>query len=175
VSEQFEDMKRLTEMLERGKITQEEFDKLKASLLAEAPNPARAPEPSPSPGASTAPRQVGAQTRWFLIGAGILMAIGSFLPWARAGIFSVAGTEGDGILTLIAGVIIAIVGVANRATLITGIGTVVVAGFSVWVVVNVFNNLSSDVSSIGTGLVLTGIASLFALIAGVDLIRHSRS
>ncbi len=37
MSDQLEDLKRLAEMLESGRITQEEFDKLKASLLAEDP------------------------------------------------------------------------------------------------------------------------------------------
>lgn len=36
MSDQLEDLKRLAEMLESGRITQEEFDKLKASLLAES-------------------------------------------------------------------------------------------------------------------------------------------
>lgn len=55
-------------------------------------------------------------------------------------------------------------GIANRASGVTGIGTVVVAGFSLWIVVGVFSRL--DGSAIGSGLLLTGLASLFALIAG---------
>jgi hypothetical protein len=77
--------------------------------------------------------------------------------------------------TLIAGVIDALVGIANRASVITGLGTAAVAGFSLWVVWTVISNFASeDLASLGTGVYLTGLASLFALIAGLQLFNQAR-
>jgi hypothetical protein len=165
-------------MREKGEITQEEFERIKAELLAETPDEA-APPKSEAQQAVSAPESdtanIDSQTRWWLVGTGVLMAVGSFLPWARAGIFSVAGTEGDGILTLIGGVAVALVGVANRASIVTGIGTIVVAGLSFWVVANIFGNFGVlETDSIGSGLYLTGLASLFAIIAGFRVIGQAR-
>ena len=114
------------------------------------------------------------QTRWWLVGTGALMAIGSLLPWVQAGIFSMAGTDGDGVFVLIGGVIIAIIGLAKKATTGTGIGAIVIAGFGLITIGNIFANLSELVTdpdailsvSPGSGLMVAGLASLFALIAG---------
>lgn len=115
------------------------------------------------------------RTRWYLIGAGVLMAVGSFLPWAQAGILSVAGTDGDGIFTLIGGVIVALVGMANRESVATGLGTAIVGGFSLWIVFNVFGNVGiGDYELIGSGLYLTLLASLVATIAGIQLALEAR-
>ncbi len=46
--------------------------------------------------------------RWLLGGAGAL-ALGSLLPWAEVGPFSKNGTSGDGVLTLILAIVIALV------------------------------------------------------------------
>ena len=187
LSDKFNDLKQLAEMLEKGEVTQEEYDKIKAELMGEdasaqsvteAPATKDPETPPASASATTEPRAdvIEAQTRWWLIGTGVLMAIGSFLPWAQAGIFSAAGTDGDGIFTLIGGVVVALVGIANRASVITALGTVVVAGFSIWIVANVFTNFASgDVGSIGSGLYLTGLASLFALIAGFKIFGQTGS
>ncbi|HLF44103.1 MAG TPA: hypothetical protein VJA46_11355 [Acidimicrobiia bacterium] len=121
-------------------------------------------------------------TRWWLIGLGALMAAGSFLPWVQAGLFSAAGTSGDGVFTLIGGVIVAIVGLSKQASLVTAGGVVLVAGFSLWVVFNVTGNITGmlvddstfGAATYGTGLFVTGIASLLAIIAGVQLGNDSR-
>ena len=102
------------------------------------------------------------------------MAIGSLLPWAQAGIFNMAGTDGDGVFVLIGGVIIVIIGLARKATTGTGISAIVIAGFSLVTIGNVFSNLSvlgTDADALisvspGSGLLVAGFASLFALIAG---------
>lgn len=186
MSDQFNDLKQLAEMLEKGEVTQEEYNKIKADLMAEmTPGQSEIQRPATQQSASPmAPKSatneqpatsIESQTRWWLIGTGALMAIGSFLPWARVGIFSVAGTDGDGIFTLIGGVVVALVGTANRASVITGLGTVVVAGFSMWIVTSVFSNFDiGDIGSTGSGLYLTGLASLFALIAGFKVFGQAR-
>jgi len=100
------------------------------------------------------------------------------LPWVTAGIFSAPGTDGDGILTLIGGVVVALIGVANRASIVAGIGTVIIAVLALLVVVNVFGNFNladtEEAASVGSGLYLTGLASLFALIAGFKVIGQAR-
>jgi hypothetical protein len=114
------------------------------------------------------------QTRWWLVGTGAFMAIGAFLPWVEAGILSLAGTRGDGVFLLIGGVIIAIIGLAKKATALTGIAVIVIAAFCLYVVWNVFSNTSELVTDPdallsagpGTGLFVSGFASLMALIAG---------
>ena len=104
--------------------------------------------------------------------------VGSVLPWVTAGIFSAPGTDGDGILTLIGGVVVALIGVANRASIVAGIGTVIIAVLALLVVVNVFGNFNladtEEAASVGSGLYLTGLASLFALIAGFKVIGQAR-
>jgi hypothetical protein len=114
------------------------------------------------------------QTRWWLVGTGAFMAIGAFLPWVQAGIISLAGTSGDGVFVLVGGVIVAIVGLSKKATALTGIGVIVIAAFCLYIVYNVFSGMSDLTTddgglftpSIGSGLLLSGFASLMALIAG---------
>src|SRR5688572_940164 len=64
---------------------------------------ARAKAMRPSAGATTPVRSTG--EKLMLSGAAGLV-IGAFLPWASAGPFDVAGTDGDGVLTLLLGLII---------------------------------------------------------------------
>lgn len=104
-----------------------------------------------------------------------LNGIGQPSPVGAGRDFSAAGTQGDGIFALIGGVIVALVGIANKASVITGIGTVIVAGLSLLIVFNVFGNFGSvDIGSVGSGLFLTGLASVFALIAGLKVIGETR-
>lgn len=49
MSERFEDLKRLSEMLERGEITQGEYETVKAELMAEMGAPEATPTESPAP------------------------------------------------------------------------------------------------------------------------------
>jgi hypothetical protein len=41
---------------------------------------------------------------WLAFGGAVLLVVGSFMTWAVAGPFKVAGTDGDGWFTLLAGV-----------------------------------------------------------------------
>lgn len=167
MTSQFDDLQRLTEMRDKGDISQDEFQRLKAQLLDETTSQKPASEAT-----DTQTNQMEGQTRWWLVGTGTLMAVGSLLPWASAGIFSAAGTEGDGILTLIGGVVVALIGIANRVSMATGIAAVIVSGASLWIVVSVFGRLETDLY--GSGLYLTALASLMALVAGFQLISQAR-
>lgn len=117
------------------------------------------------------------ETRWWLIGTGVLMGVGAFLPWVQAGIFSLAGTSGDGVFVLIAGVIVALVGLSRKATVITGLGVIGVSLFSLWIVGRIMSDLSSidtlgTGSSMGSGLIVSGLGALFALIAGFKTLNQ---
>jgi len=181
----FEDLKELQAMLDRGEITQAEYAMIKADLLAEetsakdlvTPTSTDVGQvPQPTPPAIGESSGMTDQTRYFLIGTGVLMAIGSFMPWGQAGIFTVSGTQGDGVLTLIAGVIIAIIGIARRATAAAGIAVIVLAGGSGLIVLNIVAGFADTPGLIGTGLYVVGLAALFALIAGFKTIgERSRS
>lgn len=105
------------------------------------------------------------------------MAIGSFLPWARAGFISLAGTDGDGILTLFAGVIIVLLAVVGREkpSMVIRLGTVGLFAVSGFVAFNVFANLADELGSsdlftpsVGGGLILTllaaGLGFVFSLV-----------
>jgi peptidoglycan/LPS O-acetylase OafA/YrhL len=150
-------------MRDKGDISTEEYEQLKANLLGGGRKPAALPQRK---------NQIDDSTRWWLVGSGVLIAVGSFLPWAESGIFSVAGTRGDGIITLIGGVIVALVGIANRESIGAGVGVVVIAGLSLWIAFSVIDRLEGD--SVGAGLILTAIASLVAVIVGIQLILEAR-
>jgi hypothetical protein len=51
-----------------------------------------------------------------IVGGAAGAFIGAFLPWATVGAFSVAGTDGDGVLTLILGIAVGALGVSGIRT-----------------------------------------------------------
>ena len=183
---EFDDLKQLAEMLEKGEVTKAEYESIKADLLADmdSSEPARTESIQTSTNQETeAVTENGAmddQIRWWLVGSGALMAIGSFMPWVQAGIISASGTDGDGMFTLIFGVVIALIGVAKKATLITGWATVALAFFSLLIIAIVIGNFETvevfdtTIGSLGTGLFVVGLASLVALIAGFKVIGAAR-
>jgi hypothetical protein len=109
------------------------------------------------------------EIKWGVVGGGILMAIGSFLPWAQAGIFSVAGTSGDGVITLVAGIVVALIGVARRRGVAPGLLVLLVGILGLYITYGVYNNLSAD--EVGTGIFVAGLGSLVAALASIDLFR----
>ena len=183
---EFEDLKHLAEMLEKGEVTKAEYESIKADLLADMgsnePTQTESVQPSANRQTEAVPEKsaMDDQIRWWLVGTGALMAVGSFMPWVQAGIISAAGTDGDGMFTLISGVVIALIGVAKKATLITGWATVGLAVFSLFIIANVVVNFETveifdtTIGSLGTGLFVVGLASLFALIAGFKVIGAAR-
>ena len=92
-------------------------------------------------------------------GSGIVTFFAAFLTWVKAGIFTVAGTSGDGVFTLTSGVMVVAVVLLREwetidmaATGILGVLTILIAG-------NVYSNLGSQAeqaivrASAGIGLV----------------------
>jgi len=113
--------------------------------------------------------------RWLLGGAGAL-ALGSFLPWAEVGPFSVSGTDGDGVLTLGLGVLIAVVAWPSMQKAIgrgRSITASIAAGLALVVCVyDVVNVSSSDndfiEAEVGIGLWVC-TAGAIAVIVGLVL------
>jgi hypothetical protein len=106
-----------------------------------------------------------------MIVAGGGMAFASaFLPWATVGPFTINGTDGDGQITLVLGVILAVLG----AIRLIGKGGKAIS----WVAAGVagaigligayhFNNLDSEVSSVGIGVYGTIAAGVVGFIGGM--------
>lgn len=107
------------------------------------------------------------------------MAIEGFSMGVLVG-FSQPGIEGEEatILTmviagviLLCGVVIALIGVLNRASIAVGIGAVFAAALSLLGVLVAL----AETDEVGGLLLLTGLASLVAGLAGVTVVRQLRT
>ncbi|ODU02867.1 MAG: hypothetical protein ABS81_16160 [Pseudonocardia sp. SCN 72-86] len=132
---------------------------------------------------------------------GLLAVVGSFLPWVtiQAGAFgslSVAGTEGDGIITLIVGVLILAVGIlrlvkpsipaiVQRLPILFGL---IVVGLGVYVIINLNSTMAeatgagggiaADLAealdiSLGFGLIMTIVGGVVAIVGGIVVSKQS--
>lgn len=84
--------------------------------------------------------------------------IGSFLPWITLGFISVAGTDGDGMITLVAGLVAAIFLLVGAPTGHKAFSGIAVALLAVSALVGVYHLATIEFGSPGAGL--------FAVIAG---------
>ena len=119
---------------------------------------------------------------WAGISAGV-MVIGAIGPWATAlGVFSVAGTDGDGVIVLIAGLIVAglvLLRTLRRARIwalvVAVLAAVVGAATSIYDMVNIQDAISNShgLVSIGWGLWFDCIGSVSAIAALVVMWRSS--
>ena len=79
---EFEDLKHLAEMLEKGEVTKAEYESIKADLLADmgSNEPTQTESIQPSANrqteAVTEKSAMDDQIRWWLVGTGALMAVG---------------------------------------------------------------------------------------------------
>ena len=169
-----EDLERLANLLDSGAIAPGEFERLKADVLGsrvdqtgDNPQVTRA-----NPGASSGADEDKSSTRWWVIGGGIFMAVGSLLPWAQSGIFSVAGTSGDGVITLILGGVAAFVGIARRESFAAAWLVIICGAFGAWIAWGTVGRL--DVGVAGTGVYLTGLSAVVVALSGLDLLRDRR-
>lgn len=123
-----------------------------------------------------------ATTQILTIVGGIAIAIGSLLPWVTAqhifGSTSFAGTDGDGLLTLVVGAIVALLAwlrldsSGGQAGVL--IGCVLTGIIGLGVVANTIGGSGSDVvlSSVGPGLYVVLIGAALATAA---TLAHMRS
>jgi hypothetical protein len=159
--------------------------------LAPGPGPQPLPQPFPQP---TTPVQAGAWNRprpvWsvpirvLILGGAVLLLAGSFLPWARAeaGPFTATknGIDGDGVLTLVLALAVALLLFLARspkvmAWLIVGLAglATVVAVIDVVDVSNRAKDLEASVSSlnvsasVGYGLWMALVGGIVAVVGGM--------
>lgn len=139
----------------------------------------------PPQGAAPAATAEDPHRKWAIvvIVSGGVMVLGSLLPWAKAstgfGSIDKAGTEGDGVLTLIAGLVFAAFGWAmltNRETplrVITTIGAVLAVLLLVYEFVDI-DRIADDVDSefvrVSTGMGLY-VTLLGAVGVGVGAVQ----
>jgi hypothetical protein len=110
---------------------------------------------------------------WALIGAGTAAAIGSMLPWAviRTPLSQQPryGTDGDGLLTLIAGLLIVGIGIAavRRGTQVkhAAVAAAVSAGVALVAAWNAFGDDTAEL--VASGMVDVGIGAFITTAAGV--------
>jgi hypothetical protein len=129
---------------------------------------------------------------WLTLGGGVGLIVGSFLPWVTAtavliGTFSVSGMQGDGVLTLGAGLVVAVVGAlgVTRGVGVGGIVTAFVALALAGVVGYIdFNNVSEGVAeantasfgfaSVGVGLWLVMASVVIGFVGASGLVDKRR-
>lgn len=109
-----------------------------------------------------------------LVGA-LAVVIGSFLPWATVtsgfGSIGVAGTEGDGVITLVAGAVIGILaalelGQSSKTRVATMIASLICLGIGLFEIANVsdaIGGVSSEFARASVGI------GLFAVAGGAGL------
>lgn len=137
--------------------------------------PESAAAPAPAPGVTTPVRSSGEK---LVLGGTAGLVIGAFLPWATVGPFDVAGTDGDGVLTLLLGLIVAALAWTRKAPrlVIALIGLAVLIGL--YDLVDVGRVAGSDEEffdvSVGIGLLLTVAASIVAAVGWVQDRRSAR-
>jgi hypothetical protein len=107
--------------------------------------------------------------------------VGSLMPWATIntafGSISINGTDGDGVITLVAGIIIGILVFRKKY-----LGSLLVSAAASCVLVYDFLNVSSNVAgesefasaSVGWGLIVGTIAGIGSTIASFILLRDAR-
>lgn len=129
------------------------------------------PQVSDRPGSSRR-KALKDEVRPWVIASAAAIALGSLMPWASVttafGSISVAGTEGDGVLTLAAGIIAAVLGALRKrfGLLIVLVLTVAIAGYDVINVSRQVDEVSTEFAraSVGWGLWLVLAASIAGLI-----------
>lgn len=150
-------------------------------------NPLEFPSQTPDApsGVAGVPVRLAARHRPTLALAGALVAalvtvLGSILPWATLLGYSKLGIEGDGLITLLFAVLAGVaavwgaVSISPRALKVTGI-TITVAGALITLIGLIdLSDVSRSGVSVGFGLVLTTLAGIATLTAGVLTLLVSR-
>jgi hypothetical protein len=148
------------------------------------------PPPSTTPGSrGPAPNRTGPIVS--LIGGGLVL-LGSFLPWATVktavlsspASLSVSGTDGDGVITLVLGLVIVGIGLVCLTSrprlwlvsLIAGCAAALVAVIDIVDVGNRVGEIESDYlhASVGVGLWVVLVGAIIAVV-GAWFLRTGRS
>jgi len=112
--------------------------------------------------------------------SGVLAGVGAFMPWVTVGIFSVDGTSGDGVLTLVlglamTGIFIAwgLTGQGLRGllglTILAGAGVIAIAIYDIAHIQSIADEDAANIlalnAGVGTGLYVTLFAGFGEIIA----------
>jgi hypothetical protein len=133
---------------------------------------------------------------WVLLVAAIATVLGALLPWARVGVTfgdegisaNISGTEGDGVITLVLGLVLggmAVLALATRrvatwAAVVALVAAAIIVAIAIFDIVDV-NRTAGDIRplidvTVGAGLWLTLIAGLAGIAGGVlMLVRRPRN
>ncbi len=145
--------------------------------------------PSDPARAAAAPDRAAPWSRAMLIGAAAVV-LGSFLPWASVSIFvgsiNVSGTDGDGVLTLFIGAVLAFVaframkpGITRGATIFAIVACLILFGIALYDFIDIqrvasdLSSFSDDVASasVGYGLWIVLIGSAVATVGSFGILR----
>ena len=113
----------------------------------------------------------------WVLGAGIAFIIlGAFMPWASLGPFTISGMRGDGQLTLILGIVLAVL--AGRHYVVPGKGTLI-SGLILASIVTVTGVVDAgevpELAEPGMGLILTILAGIGTIVGFVMVAGDRRS
>lgn len=160
-----------------------------ADQLTEQPAaPTAQPAPAPSQPSAIQPWSSGVRIAVF--GGAAMLALGSLLTWvkASAGIITAtkAGTDGDGILTLIFAGLVALLfwlikshRPAAIATIVLGVLAGAIAIYDIGDISNKADSLGNQTipvhASVGIGLILCAIAAAVVVIGGIMAVNESKA
>ena len=150
--------------------------------------PATAGSGAPAAPAAAVPSGDLKRLAQVIIGGGALLVLGSLLPWASVraffGTVTVNGTEGDGVITLVIGAVIAFLGfrLLNGLSRKMTIGALVLSVLMVALVIFELADISSAISADevddldvevnpGTGLYLCGLGAAASTIGSALRLR----
>jgi len=112
--------------------------------------------------------QIGLDTAAMLGGA-VLVAIGSIGPWATSPLTSASGTSGDGVITLIAALILGAAAVLTKGRTIAGLATLVAGGVGIYDFIHIENKLKTvtfagvQIDHVGWGVYVVIVGAVIAL------------
>jgi hypothetical protein len=117
-------------------------------------------------------------SRLTLIGAALAAIVGAFLPWVSVLGISVSGINGDGVITLTAGLVMLILGLAClsrhvAATIVLSVAGGLCSLIVLAVGVYDWNHVTSAGVTAGSGLTLTALSGVAGLVScGLAVARH---
>lgn len=98
---------------------------------------------------------------------GVLAVVGAFMPWATALGVSVSGTEGDGVITLVLGIVVVGAVLAQSGGTVARAGVGLLGVLVALIALVVFGNMEGMVSP-AIGLYITLLAGL-VIVAGAGM------
>jgi hypothetical protein len=105
-----------------------------------------------------------------ILGGAALMAIGSVGPWATSPLASASGTTGDGVITLIAALVIAALAIFTSGWRMLGVLIVIAGAIGIYDLIHESNKYSSiklagvQIDHVGWGLYVVVVGAVVALV-----------